>query len=318
MRKTSKRLLVEKDGKVLLEVPEFKVDQVLVFGNVQITTQAMSFLLEHSIPISLLSIYGRLKGKLVPAESKNIYLRLAQFERFKDEGFKLSLAKDIVSGKIRNQRSLLMRYQRNHPEINLSEEISQLEGLLSLLLSKTKVSTVIGIEGRSSAIYFEAFSKMFRRELQFEGRDRRPPRDPINSLLSLGYTMITNEAFSILSAIGLDPYIGYLHSLDYGRPSLALDLTEEFRQAIIDTLTLSLINKGVLKPSDFEEREEGVYLKDSARKTYLLHYERKMQTELQRPDSKDKMTYRRLIYYQAQRLAKSIKEKTQYQPHLLN
>jgi CRISPR-associated protein Cas1 len=317
LKKTSKRLVVEKDGKILLEVPEFKVDQILIFGNVQITTQALNFLLSSGIPTSLLSSYGKLRGKLMPVEGKNVHLRIIQVKRLEDEEFTLSLAKEIVRCKIKNQRSLLMRYSRNHPEMNFKEQASELKKLLDALEARTKVSTVMGIEGRASAVYFEAFGKMFRKELKFERREKRPPTDPINALLSLGYTLLINEASSALAAIGLDPYIGYLHGVEYGRPSLALDLAEQFRQPLIDTLTLSLINKGVLKASDFEEEKTaGVYLKEEARKVYFYHYEKKLQEQIQIHSSQS--SYRRLLHQEAHKLAKTIREKVPYKPYILN
>jgi len=316
LRKTSKRLVVEKDGKLLLEVPEFKVDHVLIFGNIGITTPAINFLLEAGIPTSFLSTHNRLRGKLVPIESKNVYLRITQVERLKDEEFKLSLAKDIVLGKIRNQRTLLMKYSRNHPEIDFKPYINELKELMETLANKTKVSTVLGVEGYASACYFEGFAKCFRKELKFEKRIKRPPSDPINSLLSLGYSTLTNEVSSTLSAIGLDPYIGYLHALEYGRPSLALDLVEEFRQPIVNTLTLMLINKEILKINDFDQNNTaGVYLKEPGKKIYFYHYEKKLQTKLHVPDLSDEITYRRLLYHQAQKLWKSINEKVSYKSY---
>lgn len=314
--KTSKRLVVKKDNEILLEVPEFKVDQVLIFGNIQITTQAMAFLLDNDISTSFLSIRGKLKGKLLPVESKNVYLRITQYERFKDEEFKLMIAKNIVAGKIRNQRAILQRFARNHPEIDFSEAIDELKECLRILEAKNKVSTVIGVEGRASAIYFKCFSSMFRKELKFDTRERRPPTDPINSLLSLGYTMLSNECLSILSAIGFDPYIGFLHSLEYGRPSLGLDLAEEFRQPIVDTLTLALINKEILKPEDFEEGEDkAVFLKPESRKIYFSHYEKKMHSTLEDAIIKEVIDYRKILYNQAQKLAKSIKTGEPYKPY---
>ena len=316
--KEHKKLVVEKDGKVLLEIPEFKIDRVLLFGNVQITTQAMKFLLESGIETALFNIYGKLVGKLTPIESKNVFLRVAQYECSKDENFKLSIAKTIVEGKIKNAKVMLQRYVRNHPdEIDFNELLKNLDSCLEELPNKTKVSTVIGIEGRSSAIYFDAFGKMFRKELQFTVRTRRPPLDPVNSLLSLGYTLITNEMFSLVSAIGFDPYIGFLHGLEYGRPSLALDLIEEFRHAVVDRLTLELINKETLKLDDFETKEEGVYLKDDARKKYFFYYEKRILTCIQDNDTKEEINFRKIFLKQVQNFSKTIEGKVPYSPFLI-
>ncbi len=142
--------------------------------------------------------------------------------------------------------------------------------------------------------------------LSSQERVKRPPPDPVNSLLSLGYSMITNEMFSIVSGIGFDPYIGFLHSLEYGRPSLPLDLIEEFRQPVVDRLTIEIINKEILTPEDFENIEEGVYLKKDARKKYFEQYERRMQTEILDPETNQRFTYRKIMFNQAQKVCKNI------------
>jgi len=316
--KEQKKLVVEKDDKVLLEIPEFKIDRVLLFGNIQITTQAIKFLLESGIETAFFNIYGKLIGRLSPIESKNVLLRISQYEASKDENFKLQIAKTIVEGKIKNSKVMLQRYQRNHPdEVDFTEPLKNLDSCLDELPNKTKVSTVVGLEGRASAIYFEAFGKMFRKDIQFTIRTRRPPQDPVNSLLSLGYTLITNEMFSLTSAIGFDPYIGFLHGVDYGRPSLALDLIEEFRHAIVDRLTLELINKEILTQDDFEEKEGGIYLKEEPRKKYFAQYEKRMLTSFQDEETKEEINFRKMSLKQAQIFAKTIQERVSYKPFLI-
>jgi len=317
LEKESKRLVVKKDNKVLLEIPEFKIERVLLFGNIQITTQAMKFLLESGIETSLFSIYGKLIGRLLPAQSKNVFLRMVQLEKAKNEEFRLNFAKIIIEGKIRNAKALLQRFARNHPEIDLKDAVKDSDGCLEELPRKRRVPSAIGVEGRASAIYFKAFGKMFRKELQFGERRRRPPPDPVNSLLSLGYSLITNEMFSVTTSIGFDPYIGFLHGIEYGRPSLALDLIEEFRHSIVDRLTLELVNKEILVKEDFEEKDGGVYLKEEARKRYFLHYERRMLTSFQDTESKSEINYRRMFYQQAQRFAKTLQEDIAYVPFFI-
>lgn len=312
LKKESRRLVVEKEGKRLLEIPEFKIERVLIFGNIQITTQAVKFLLESGIETAFLTIYGKLIGKLTPIESKNVELRMTQYQRYQDEEFRLCMAKCIVEGKIKNSKVLLQKYQRNHPEIDFDQALRELDALIFELQRKEKVSSVFGIEGRASAVYFSSLGKMFRRELQFETRTKYPPLDPVNVLLSLGYTLITNEMLSIVSSIGFDPYIGYLHGIEYGRPSLALDLIEEFRFPIVDRLTLELINKQILSREDFEEKEGRIYLKESSRKEYFLQYEKRMQESFQNPDDKRESNYRKMFFHQAQKFAKSLRENVPY------
>ncbi|MHA1294250.1 MAG: CRISPR-associated endonuclease Cas1 [Promethearchaeota archaeon] len=314
LRKVSRRLVVEKDGHVLLEVPEFKIERIIIFGNIQLTTQVMKFLLQSGIETSFMTIYGKLIGKLSPIESKNIELRMLQYKKFQDENFRLSLAKNIVKGKIKNSKIILQKYHRNHPEINFENQVKKMDALLRELKRKIKVPSVFGVEGRASAIYYSCFGRMFRKELRFEKRTKHPPLDPTNALLSLGYSLITNEMISVISSIGFDPYIGYFHGTEYGRPSLALDLIEEFRAPIIDRLTLEIFNKAILSSKDFEKRGNGIFLKDIARKKYYLQYERRMQQKFKNPQNLRPKNYREIFFTQAQKFANTLKDNTVYKP----
>ncbi len=318
LHKTSRRLVVTKKDEVILEVPEFKIQRVFIFGNVQLTTQVIAFLLGNGIETSFFTIKGRLNGKLSPIESKNVFLRIEQYKKSQNPEFRLDLAKIIVARKLKNGRALLLRYTRSHPEVEIGHYIKEIDRCLKNLSRKERVSTVMGIEGQAGAAYFKAFGKMFRKELQFEKRTRRPPQDPINALLGLGYTMITNEVLSMVSVIGFDPYIGFFHGINYGRPSLALDIVEEFRHPIVDTLTLNLINNGILKDTDFMTGEEGGYfLTDEARKRYFVHYEKKLTSEFILHNTNMKVTYRKLFDIQAHKIEKTLMEGEPYKPFMM-
>ncbi len=318
LSKTSKRLVIEKEGQTLLEIPEFKVERVLIFGNVQITTQAMAFLLDNGIEVSFLSLYGKYRGRLSPVESKNAQLRIRQYQKHLDNEFKVSLAKAIVHAKLHNGRELLMRYARNHPEIDFSQDKIQMEACISQIEHKQSVNSVMGVEGAAASVYFEAFGKMLRKELRFEKRQRRPPKDPVNALLSLGYTLIGNEMHSMVCAVGFDPYIGFFHGIDYGRPSLALDLIEPFRHAIIDRFTLYLVNNHILSEKDFEDTgEEGVLLNDDARKRYFAEYEKYMTKEGESNLSDAKKGFRDLFKIQAHNLHDAIMGTHEFSSYLL-
>lgn len=312
VRKTSRRVVVEREKEKLLEIPCFKIDRMLLFGNIQVTAEATAFLLENGIQTSFFSQYGRLKGKLSPLTGKNVFLRLAQFEVYGDEEGRLSLAKNIVEGKIKNSITFIHRFQRNHPEVDFTPEIKKLKNCLILLSRKKGVGGVIGIEGIASAIYFQCLAQMFRKDLHFEKRTRRPPKDPVNSLLSLGYTLLTNELFSLVDGMGFDPYVGYLHGINYGRPSLALDLTEEFRHFVVDRLTLRLINREVFTEADFEEKEEGFYLKDKSRKIYFEHYEKFLLHQFAYEGKR--ANFRWVFFRQAQKFASAIQKREAYHP----
>ncbi len=310
LKKESKKFIIEKEGTVLLEVPEFKIERVFIFGNIQLTTQAMKFLLENGIETSFFTLYGKFLGRLVPAESKNVPLRIAQYNHYFSKEFKLITGKAIISGKIRNSKAILLKYVRNHPEVDFTQHIKEIDTLLDEIPRKNKISSLLGVEGRASAVYFECFGKMIIKNFNFTQRIPRHPKDPVNSLLSFGYALLTNELFSSISARGFDPYLGFLHSNEYGRPALALDLMEEFRQPLIDRLILELINKEIIKPDEFEEREVGLYLNERSRRNYLANYERRMQTEVVYMDKK--MNYREIIHNQVEKFSNMILKGEQY------
>lgn len=277
VQKEGERLVVRKDGRPLASVPVFKVDSVVVFGGVQVSTQAMALLLTSGVELAFMSMDGRLKGRLIPAESRNVILRLQQYERYHDLAFRLRVARAVVRGKLLNARALILRYLRNHPDAPLSDPLGALENSLARIDSARDLDSLRGMEGQGTAAYFTAFARMVTGELRFSGRSRRPPGDPVNALLSLGYSLLTHEMFGALAARGLDPYLGFYHDVRYGRPALALDLVEEFRAPVVDRMVLSLVNRRVLGPDDFEEREEGgVFLTKEAFRRFLAAYEERL------------------------------------------
>jgi CRISPR-associated protein Cas1 len=270
------RLLVEKDGKQLLEIPLRETDSVAVFGNVQVTTQALSELLERSIPLAFFTRNGRLKGHLAPEAAKNVPLRLAQYKASQDEARALALAKASVRAKLLNCAALITDYRAHYPSAELEQAADTLACAADKAMAASSHSELLGCEGAGAAAYFRAFGAMNRSGLPFETRRMHPPPDPVNALLSLGYTLAMNELRAAAEARGLEPYIGFLHQIHYGRPSLALDLLEPFRPAVADRLTLRLINERILKAEDFARRLSspgGVILTPEAFKRFLGHYE---------------------------------------------
>ncbi len=252
LRKTGERVFVEKDEKVLLDVPCAKLDTILVFGSVLITTQALSELLERGIEVALLTRHGRLKGQLTPVKAKNVILRMQQFRRSQDPAYALETARVIVDAKIHCAIEQIERHRSNYPDPVLTKAIDQLRQHRDRLAGAETIDAINGMEGIAARDYFAAFAVMNRSELAFPGRRKYPATDPVNALLSFGYTLVTNDLWSLLDAMGFDPYIGFLHQLDYGRPSLALDLMEEFRHSMVDRFTLGLLNKRVFTEKDFQ------------------------------------------------------------------
>lgn len=316
VHQSAQHLVVTKGKERIKHLPLVQIDSLLVFGNVQITTQAFKLLLKEGIEVSCFTRNCRLWGRFMPMRSKNVLLRVAQYERYHNENFKVRLARAFVRGKLRNARSMILRYRRNYPEQTFEAELKTLDDSIKKLSEQKSVNGVMGLEGIGTATYFKAFGQMFKKELVFEKRTRRPPKDPVNAVLSLGYTMLTNEIYSLLDGAGFDPYIGFLHEIDYGRASLALDLIEEFRQPLVDRFTLFLFNNEILTDKDFSAVEgEGIYLTNEAIKTFFQKYEHRMREPFtsKRHDEKQ-TTFRDLVRNQVQKLTRTIKFNEPYHP----
>lgn len=318
LKKTGDRLIVEKDKEVLLDVQCSKIDAVLIFGNVQFTTQAVKELFEHGIEMALLTKSGRLVGQLTSPATKNIELRVSQFGKHTDETFKLHLSRSIVRGKISNCRSIMTAFSYNHPAINLSAELSALESAAMNADRAESVAALRGVEGSAASSYFGGFGKMVLGGFTFAGRKKHPSTDPVNALLSFGYTLIFNEISSLLDGLGFDPYLGYFHEVEYGRASLACDIQEEFRAAV-DRFTLNVINTNMLSGADFyrNEKDGSVYLKREAMKKYFVEYEKYIGREFKHPETGENTTMRKCFRIQAEKLAGFVKGSGVYSPFKL-
>jgi CRISPR-associated protein Cas1 len=272
-------------------------------------------LMEHGIELAILTRTGRLVGQLTSPSTKNIELRLRQFRRYDDPQFRLEYAKSLVTAKIANSRNLLQSYAGNHPEEAPSEAMTALNRLQAEPQSAENLDSLRGIEGTAARIYFAALGKMIRTDLPFDGRHKRPPTDPVNALLSLGYTMLFNEISSLLDGLGFDPYLGYFHVADYGRASLAADLMEPFRAPVVDHFTLNLLNLGMFKIDDFKENPHGeaVYLQREALQRYFDEYEKFLNREFVHPGLGRATTYRACFRQQAEHLALVLKDDIPFQ-----
>ncbi|MFN7961580.1 MAG: CRISPR-associated endonuclease Cas1 [Thermoanaerobaculia bacterium] len=258
-------------------VPLQSLERIVVFGSVPFTSQALALALDKGIDVSFLSGHGKYRGSLLAAQSKNVFLRLAQCERFRHGGFRLAFCRAVVTAKILAQQRVLTRYARSQRAELESRALEELARLLGQVAEAGTPEGCQGLEGQAAAVYFEQFRHMLT-ALEFPGRRQRPSTDPANALLSLGYVMLGNEIASLLEALGLDPAVGFLHGLRYGRQSLALDLVEPFRQPVIDRLTLRLLNLKQFTSKDFEGGEKGLRLVPEALKRYLEEYERHLRS----------------------------------------
>ncbi len=314
LRKEQNRIIVECDERAIAEIHDFKIERVVVFGNVQLTSQVMAHLLHNGIDTSFVTLSGRLKGRLAAIESKNVALRLKQYERTQDARYSRQMAAAIVSGKIGNGIEILSRYQRNHPENDFNADIGQLRAVLHKIAAVPTLESLRGLEGQAANLYFKGFARMLRRDMQFTRRSRRPATDPVNALLNFAYALLYNEAISALVTAGFDVYLGFYHAPHYGRCSLALDLMEEMRPVIADRLALSLINREVIKASDFTAENGGVWLTMEARKAFLKEYERLMNAAFQDRKTGVSVSFRRTLYNQALAMQKAVLDGTLYQP----
>ncbi|HEV2472216.1 MAG TPA: CRISPR-associated endonuclease Cas1 [Chthonomonadales bacterium] len=314
LRRTGGRLQITMEGRLLDEMRLADVERVALFGHVEITSAAMAGLLEAGIETTLLSASGRYRGRLAPAEGKNVLLRHAQFHRYSDTAFRLRIARAVVMGKIRNARYMVLRHHYNHPDPALAETAELLNRRCGAALQQQSIAGLMGVEGESARVYFSSFGKMLRCEHNFKTRSRRPPLDPVNASLSFGYSLLTAEITGAAAAQGLDPSVGLLHDLDYGRPSLSLDLLEELRQPVIDRLVLALFNLKTLQPAHFEEREGGVYLNEAGRPRFIEMYHRAMDTEFEDKAAGERATFRGVIRRQARRMRESIESQVDYVP----
>ncbi|MCX7771344.1 MAG: CRISPR-associated endonuclease Cas1 [Proteobacteria bacterium] len=318
VKKTSRRLVIAKDGKTISEVSMLGLDSIVIFGNIQLTTQVISSVLDSGITVSFLSSGGKFRGMLLPLQHKNVFLRISQYERYLDDQFQRELASKFVRAKIINARNVMESFKKNHPDVDLSKELYLIDKIMQKVIERPPVPVLLGLEGSATAAYFRVFRKMILADIAFTMRTRRPPKDPVNVLLSFGYSMLTNEILSQIFSIGFDPYIGYYHGIDYGRPALALDLMEEFRHCIIDKLVLKLINKRIISPDDFIEVEDkGIVFNKEGIKKFIVNYENTLREKLIQNSDENMLTFRDIIRRQIQKLAKTIMTREEYTPFVI-
>lgn len=320
LRKEDERLKVTLKGEILLDLPMLKVSQVVVMGRVTVTPYTVAALMERNVHLTYLTEHGRYIGRIEPAFSKNSLLRKAQYAASFDEHRALTLARGFVLGKLANLRVSLLRAARNTEGLFVDDAVEAIRGAERRVERAEHMDTLRGHEGEGSAAYFGAFARLIKADgFTFAKRVRRPPTDPVNALLSFGYALLANDIHAAAQTLGFDPYCGYLHADRYGRPSLALDLMEEFRPLMVDAVVLSCLNKRILQPDDFIVSLGNVYsLAPDARKKFLLQYEERKNTEIQHPVFEYKATYQRCFELQARILAKCIQgELERYEPFVI-
>lgn len=331
---------IERAGHRIEMVRVADVAEVQVFGAIALTPAAVAMVLARGIDVVFLTARGRYRGRLVGRGSRNVELRRHQFVRLTDPAFALVMGRRVVSGKIANQRNLLLRAQREHRREDLADAIGGMRQLIARVDNAATLDELRGLEGLAAALYFRSFGKCLRNPaFTFTKRTRRPPRDPVNAALSFGYTLLGTAMESIVLRVGLDPMMGAFHQPDYGRPSLMLDLIEEFRPVAVDALVLRLFNRRELAREDFEAglddveavwagehektgeardnegSERGIWLGESGRRVFFRAWGRRLREVVFYPPREQRLTLEEIMEQQVYHFARVLRgQEAAYRP----
>lgn len=308
-------VVVHQSEKVLAKVPLHSIEGIMCFSYKGASPALMGRCGEIGVSMSFYSPRGRYYCSILGEENRNVLLRRGQFRFADDANAALDYAKSFIIGKIYNAKWVLERTKRDHAlRVNV-ERLTEQSGKLSIALSSARQSSSMdelrGVEGLAAKDYFYAFDDLVLRnkdDFFFTGRSRRPPLDRLNALLSFCYSILTNDCIAALQGVGLDPYVGFMHTDRPGRASLALDLVEEFRPVLADRFVLTLVNTGAVKPDDFEIRENGgVFLSDSGRKKVLSAWQKKKSEQILHPFLQEKIPWGLVPYVQALLLTRAVR-----------
>ena len=315
LHRDGETVIVKQEDEIKLRLPIQTLKGIVCFGQVSCSPYLMGFCAENDVALSFLTAYGRFLAKVEGPVSGNVLLRRQQYRLADDPIFSARMAQYFLVGKISNTRTALLRVIRDHPEKGVSEKIKPAADRLANYMDKLKAPGNLdyyrGIEGESAQTYFSVFNEMIfvsKEDFAFKERNRRPPLDRANCLLSFFYTLVMHDVRSALETVGLDPAVGFLHRDRPGRPSLALDLMEEFRIFMADRLVLSLINLKQISADQFDRSESGAFtMNDEARKTVLTAYQTRKQEEIMHPFLQEKVETGLLFHIQALLLARFLR-----------
>lgn len=308
-------IVVQNDGKILGRVPLHNLEGIISFGYRGVSPALMGACAERNIGLSFLTPHGRFLARISGPVNGNVLLRTKQYQWAAEQQSALLPAKMFLIGKIYNGRWCLERAKRDHPlrldTERLSSSIEQMKTALHMIPHALSRDELMGIEGSAAKAYFASFDQLILKNesvFSFVERTRRPPLDPVNAMLSFVYTLLAHEISGALESVGLDPAVGFLHTLRPGRSSLALDILEELRAPLADRFVLSVINLGMVTEKDFLTKENGaVFLKDDARKEFLTIWQKRKQETLTHPYLKEKISWGLVPYVQAMLLARYIR-----------
>lgn len=313
--KDGETLAVKIDGEVRLRVPVHTLSSLVCFGNVSCSPYLLAHCAENNVAVSFLSEHGRFLARVQGGVTGNVLLRREQFRRADDDSASAEIARSVLIGKLSNSIGVISRHLRDHGEKTdrdaLENAVKNLRTHLQSLGTNSNLNQLRGIEGIAANVYFEVFDHLIlsnKEDFRFSGRNRRPPLDAVNCLLSFVYTLLYHDARSALESVGLDPAVGYLHRDRPGRMGLALDIMEELRPAFADRIVLSLVNLGKVKISGFNKTESGaVLMDDETRKTLLVAYQERKREEITHPFLQEKIPVGMIPFAQAQLLARFLR-----------
>lgn len=333
LRKSGENLILMKGDQKIAEVPLEGLQQLTLLGYASLTGAVLDTLIRHRVETVLLSPQGRFRGRLMVDEHKHVQRRRAQYIRLSDGALALDTAKSIVRGKLQNTSRFLALRGAQYQDAELMDTAARLKAYIHMVDGAKDLDALRGIEGQGARLYFKVFGRFLKvAGFTFGGRTRRPPLDPLNALLSFTYTLLTLEVLTAIKIVGLDPYLGALHDIEYGRPSLACDLVEEWRAFMGDRLVLTLVNRQVVRPDDFVTRsvahtdavdeedlksKRPVEMKPKISQAFIQAYEKWMTSQRVSLDKGYTTDYRGMIRYQVRLFCKYLLGEVEvYQPFL--
>ncbi len=312
LHREGETVVAEREKQVVLRLPIHTLSSVVCFGNVLVSPFLMGLCAERGVHVSFLTENGRPLARVEGGKTGNVLLRVAQIEAARDPAKCAAIARSFVIGKVLNARNVLQRRLRDHgDDAACAKAVSSLANVAQRLKNANDVELVRGLEGEAASDYFAAFNSLIVAQwddFKMEGRTRRPPRDPMNALLSFLYVLLANDCAGAAKSVGLDAQVGFLHALRSGRASLAFDLMEEFRAFFADRVALSLVNRGQIRKKDFKFTESGaVEMSETARKTVLVEWQNRKKDEVLHPFLNERVAAGLLPFVQAQLLAKHLR-----------
>ncbi len=313
LTKVGERLVVRsKENKIIHDMPFFKIRQIFCFGTIEVSAQTIFQLMYRNIDLVYLTKNGRFKCRLSNLNEKSVLSRIAQYQRSQDEDFKLKMARKIVVGKLSNYRNWIM-YKNRHGVIEANNEAFAINQAINLGKKAESIDELMGIEGNGSKIYFKAFRKGLKQNLNFFERNRRPPRDPVNAMLSFGYTILYHKVLAAIEQAGIDPFLANLHSNQNSRPSLVLDLMEEFRHFVVDNMVLKLVNLAQVRADNFiYTADKGVIMNDYAIALIVKEMQARLGNSFYYPHDGKKIELQEQILKQAYAYREAVNKGVEY------